>query len=93
MKTTELLELYANGEMSILEFQRRLEPMLGDYEHISPNDSAFVKRVVNEIELIVHGETEENQRPAILRLYPEIRAYLRLKNLEMIVGKSSDTSE
>lgn len=72
--------MYVRGEISLEDFQLRLEPLLGDYEVVSKDDEEFIKKTTNEIELIIYTVPEPLQKEKVLDLIPEILSYARAKD-------------
>ena len=73
---------YSQGKISLQDFQMRLEPILGSYEFLSKEDEEFIKRTINDLELIIYTIPDELQKTKVDSIYPEILNYFKIKELE-----------
>jgi len=76
----ELCQSYLRGQISVEDFQLRLQPMLGDHIVRSKEDDEFINAVDNEIELIIYTVPKEEQKQRIVELFPRIIERAKVKD-------------
>jgi len=81
-KFQKLWESYTSSEISLVDFQARLRPVLGDYPSRSIEDDEFINSVVNEIELIIYTIPKEKQNKKVLAMFSKINEYVAKKESE-----------
>ena len=82
MKSFEdLYSKYEKNEISLQDFQRRLEAMLGSYDNLTKQDEEFIKTTTNQIELIIFTIPEQSQGNKVRELLPEISRYFQNKSV------------
>jgi hypothetical protein len=78
-KVEQLCKSYLEGEISLKDFQFRLEPMLGSYGLISIEDEEFIKKTINELELTLYTIPDSQQKDKVVKMLPSIIAYSQAK--------------
>lgn len=79
-KINHLLESYLRNQISLNDFQFHLEPLLGSFEGISKDDAEEIKRIVNQLEVIIYTIPESEQKGKVELLIPNILQYVKRKS-------------
>lgn len=89
-KAKKLCQSYLESEISLKDFQFQLEPLLGSFESMSKVDVAEVKKIINQMEVIIYTIPELSQKNEVNQLIPKVLHYIKMKTKAEFQHKQID---
>lgn len=79
LETKKLCDDYTQDKITLEEFQFQLEPLLGSYDLVSREDEEFIKKTINDLELIIYTVPKDIQKEKVYEFIPKILSYVEHK--------------
>ena len=78
-KTEKLCENYLRDDISLKDFQFQLETVLGSFDAMNKTDVEELRKIINQLEIIIYTTPESSQINEVNQLIPKIFRYVENK--------------